>query len=214
MSSNPRPKNVLLKSQIEEAQRHTLSNRAAARYLDVHYDTYRRYAKLYDLFDSHMNKAGVGIDKGWSRKPSSIPLREILQNKHPYYSKAKLKNRLLARKKLEPKCYLCNFQEQRITDKQVPLILSFKDNNPRNMQLENLELLCYNCMFLTTGAPTVLYRRGISHSLTQEDTPHTRYYTDIPITPPDALPDSYDELSEVSINDMDKQQWLAELDDE
>lgn len=33
------------------------------------------------------------------------------------------------------------------------------------MALENLELLCYNCMFLTTGAPSIVYRKGIERSL-------------------------------------------------
>jgi 5-methylcytosine-specific restriction endonuclease McrA len=154
----------ILRSEIEEAQRHTKSNKAAARYLNVHYDIYKRYAKLYDLFDSHMNPAGVGIDKGYSHRASSIPLRDILEGKHPNYSRAKLKNRLLARKKLEERCTLCGFDERRITDKKTPLILTHADGNQENFQLDNLELLCYNCMFLTTGAPTVAYRRHIERS--------------------------------------------------
>jgi len=156
---------IITRAEIEEAQRHTRSNMAAARYLNVPYTRYKRYAQLYGLFDSHLNQDGIGIDKGWSKHPTSIPLREILENKHPNYSHAKLKNRLIARKKLPNQCSLCHFHEARITDGMVPLMMSFKDGNKRNMQLDNLELLCYNCMFLTTGAPSAVYRRGIHQSL-------------------------------------------------
>lgn len=157
----------ILRSEIEEAQRHTNSNAAAARYLNVTYERYRKYAKLYGLFDQHLNMEGWGIDKGWSKKPTSIPLTDILAGKHPDYSLAKLKNRLIARKKIVEECSLCGFNERRITDQRVPLMLTFKDGKMRqNFSLENLQLLCYNCMFLTTGAPSVVYRGQITRSYT------------------------------------------------
>lgn len=155
----------ILKSEIEEAQRHTNSNKAAARYLKTSYLRYKKYAKLYGLFDSHMNEAGFGIEKGFSKRPTSIPLKEILEGKHPSYSIAKLKNRLIARKKLAEECALCGFHERRITDNRVPLIINFKDGNRKNFSLENLELYCYNCIFLTTGAPTVVYRKTLNKAL-------------------------------------------------
>jgi hypothetical protein len=160
----------ILRAEIEEAQRHTNSNAAAARWLQVNYITYRKYAKLYGLFDQHLNQDGVGIDKGFSKKPSNIPLREILNNQHPHYSPAKLKNRLIARKKLVEVCSLCGFNERRITDGRVPLMMNFLDGNPRNYNLTNLSLLCYNCTFLTTGAPSVIHKRYIKHSLAHPDT--------------------------------------------
>jgi hypothetical protein len=160
---------IILKSQIEEAQRNTKSSSAAARWLGVNFETYKKYAKLYGIYDQHNNPTGVGIDKGYSHKPSSIPLREILEGKHPKYSRAKLKNRLIARKKLPEECSLCGFNERRITDNQVPLMLTHKDGDKKNYSLENLELLCYNCMFLTTGAPTVAYRNQITRSFDDPD---------------------------------------------
>ena len=54
---------ILLRSQIEEAQKHTNSNQAAARWLNVSYLIYKKYAKLYDLFDRHLNVRGVGSKK-------------------------------------------------------------------------------------------------------------------------------------------------------
>jgi len=148
----------ILKHEIENAQAHTKSNMAAARFLGVPYLRYRKYAKLYGLFDSHMNQEGWGLDKGFSKKPNSIPLRDVLAGKHPKYSIAKLKNRLIARKKLIPHCYLCGFNEQRITDKTVPLMLHFKDGNRQNYSMENMELLCYNCF---TGDTTFLTSTGL-----------------------------------------------------
>lgn len=167
---NGRTLRPILRVEIEEAQRQTSSNSAAARYLGVSYVRYRKYAKLYGIFDRHLNASGVGIDKGWSKNPNSIPLKDILAGKHPKYSLAKLKNRLLARKKLTETCSLCGFHEQRVTDKKVPLMLTFKDGDRTNFQLGNLELLCYNCMFLTTGAPSVVNRSQMLRSFHHPET--------------------------------------------
>ena len=168
------PKSVpILRSAILEAQKHTNSNASAARWMNVSYKRYRKYAMLYGIFDQHLNQEGVGVDKGLSKRPTSIPLRDILAGKHPKYSLAKLKNRLIARKKLAEKCGLCGFNERRLTDKKVPLMLTFKDGNHTNFDLANLDLLCYNCMFLTTGAPSVVNRNMIERSFTDPDSvPH------------------------------------------
>lgn len=165
-----KPGKPLLRVEIEEAQRNTSSNAAAARWLNVSYRKYRKYAQLYNIFDRHLNQAGIGVDKGWSKRPSSISLKDILAGKHPKYSLAKLKNRLLARKKLTEECSLCGFHERRITDGRVPLMLTFKDGNRQNFELANLELLCYNCMFLTTGAPSVVNKSQITRSFTAPET--------------------------------------------
>jgi hypothetical protein len=53
---------VLMQSQIEAAMKVTRSNRAAAEYLRVGYNLYKRFAKLYknsegvSLFDLHKNQ--------------------------------------------------------------------------------------------------------------------------------------------------------------
>ena len=160
----------ILRAQIEEAPRNTNSNHAAARWLGVSYKRYRRYAQLYNLFDQHLNMAGVGVDKGWSKRPTSIPLRDVLAGKHPDYSLAKLKNRLIARKKIKEECTCCGFNEKRITDNKAPLMLTFKDGNRTNFALDNLTLYCYNCMFLTTGAPSVVNKKLIERSFRAPET--------------------------------------------
>lgn len=189
----------ILRSQILEAQKHTNSNASAARWLNVSYERYRKYAKLYDLFDQHMNQEGIGVDKGMSKRPTSIPLKEILAGNHPDYSIAKLKNRLIARKKLIEECACCGFNEKRITDGRVPLMIRFTDGNNKNFSLTNLQLYCYNCMFLTTGAPSVVYRTShIEKSFTQPEKIPKKHTT--PMTVADQYdPHDRDNLEDLSI---------------
>ena len=88
------------KELILAAMAKTKSNMAAARYLNVSYIHYKKWAKLYDL---------------------------------------------------EEKCSQCGFQERRVLDYKMPLLMSFKDSNKSNYKLDNVELLCYNHYFLTVG---------------------------------------------------------------
>ena len=140
----------------------------AARFLGVGYMRYRRYAKIYNLFDQHLNPKGIGTNKAYAAKASSIPLKDVFANKHPGYNIVRLKNRLIARNLLLEECALCGFKEKRITDSKTPLILTFK-NGQKDFSQDNLELLCYNCLFLTTGAPTVAHRGYIEKSFEEPD---------------------------------------------
>jgi hypothetical protein len=200
---------ILLRSEIEEAQRHTNSNKGAARWLNVAYPTYRRYAKLYDLFDRHLNVNGIGVEKGFAKRPTSVPLRDILAGKHPKYSLAKLKNRLIARNKLMEVCSICGFDERRITDKRVPLMLTFADGNHANFNLSNLELRCYNCMFLTTGAPSVVNRNAIPKSFTHpENIPATK---SLPIKPTDYYERVDEPEIDILLTDEEKEALLQQI---
>ena len=70
---------VLTKNMILEAQSHTKSNMEAARWLKVSYNTYKKWAKYYKVFDQHLNQSGVGVKKGWATY--RIPLEEIFEGK-------------------------------------------------------------------------------------------------------------------------------------
>mgnify|MGYP000607045729 CR=1 FL=1 len=70
---------ALSKEQIVAAQAKTLSNMAAARYLHVSYQHYKKWAKLYKLFESHKNQAGVGVPKflkGSKKMPHMVEIIE------------------------------------------------------------------------------------------------------------------------------------------
>ena len=64
----------------------TKSNRAAARYLNVSYQHYRKYAKLYKnedgitLLEAHKNQAGKGIPKFLNGGKKSPAILDINQN--------------------------------------------------------------------------------------------------------------------------------------
>ena len=46
---------------------------------------------------------------------------------------------------------MCGFEERRVLDYKMPLLLNFKDDNKKNYKLDNIELLCYNHYFLNVG---------------------------------------------------------------
>ena len=97
--------------------------------------------------------AGKGIKKYPSIDNRKIPVQDVLDGKHPNYVPTKLKNRLIQEGYLPEKCACCGFNEKRVIDNKIPLILNFIDNNLHNFKIENLELLCYNCYFLMVGTP-------------------------------------------------------------
>jgi len=157
----------ILRSQIEDAIRHTLSNSAAAKYLGVDIARYKKYASIYGLYEQHNNKRGIGTSKGYAKTGKSISLNKIFNNEYPKYSLHRLKTRMIRKRLLEEKCYLCGFSEKRFGDGRTPLLLTFKDKF-RDFTRSNIHLLCYNCMFLTTGAPQVAHQFHIESSLKKE----------------------------------------------
>tara|TARA_R110000822_G_scaffold2191_1_gene10668 strand:+ start:1867 stop:2496 length:630 start_codon:yes stop_codon:yes gene_type:complete len=147
------------KEMIVAAMGKTKSNMAAARYLNVSYIHYKKWAKLYDsdthdsLFDQHKNQSGIGIPKflrAGGKEPALLDIIEGRANASSF-TPAKIKYRLITEGYLEEKCTNCGFQERRVLDYKMPLLLNFKDNNKKNYKLDNVELLCYNHYFLTVG---------------------------------------------------------------
>jgi len=148
----PKPK-PLSKEMIVAAQANTKSNMAAARYLHVSYQHYKRYAKMYKLFDDHKNQSGKGIPKFLKGKGKEPALLDIIEGRvsAAHFSPAKIKYRLIEAGYLSEQCSMCGFQERRVLDYKMPLLLHFKDNNKSNYSQDNIELLCYNHYFLTVG---------------------------------------------------------------
>lgn len=145
--TNRRP---LLKRDIEEAQRNSLSAMGAARWLNRSYSTYKKYAKSYGLHERHLNQGGKGMSKPHVQG-KRYPLSDILEGKHPTYNVKQLQKRLVNGGLIDEQCTQCGFQERRIVDFKIPLMLIFKDGNSCNHSLDNMYLLCFNCAFLTVG---------------------------------------------------------------
>jgi hypothetical protein len=155
----PRPK-PLTKEQILAAMGKTKSNRAASRYLNVSYIHYKGWAKLYheeeggiSLFEKHKNPSGKGIPKFLGNGKKDPALIDVIEGRidSSHFSPQKIKYRLIEEGYLKEECNSCGFQERRVLDYKMPLILHFKDNNKKNYRVENLQMLCYNCYFLTIG---------------------------------------------------------------
>ncbi len=142
------------------AMNKTKSVKAAARYLNCSYHHLKRYMKLYTdeetgktLFEKHKNQQGKGIPKFLRSSGKEPALLDIIEGRidASSFSPDKLKYRLTSEGYLEECCSNCGFEEHRITDHKVPLILHFKDKNKLNYRLENIQFLCYNCYFLFIG---------------------------------------------------------------
>jgi hypothetical protein len=147
------------KELILAAMAKTKSNLAAARYLNCSYQHYKKWAKLYEskthnnLFEEHKNQSGKGIPKFLrigGKEPALLDIIEGRANASSF-TPAKIKYRLITEGYLEEKCANCGFEERRVLDYKMPLLLHFKDNNKKNYKLDNVELLCYNHYFLTVG---------------------------------------------------------------
>ena len=157
----PVPRKILTKEDILRAQKVTRSNMAAARYLHVSYNHYKKYAKVYKnddgvtLLEAHKNQAGAGIQKFALKGKDRIPLMDLLEGRVPieHFDAKDIKKRLIIEGLVEEVCSKCGMAERRVTDTKVPVILNFKDGNKKNFHLDNIEFLCYNCSFLYAASP-------------------------------------------------------------
>jgi hypothetical protein len=148
---------------VVAAMNKTKSNKAAARYLNVSYIHYKKWARFYEatkegypnLFEQHKNQCGKGIPKflsnGNPRK--DFALLDLIEGRidPSSFNPAKIKYRLIQEGYLQEECGSCGFNERRVLDYKMPLILNFKDGNKQHYRLDNLEMLCYNCYYLQIG---------------------------------------------------------------
>ena len=152
----------LSKDQVVSAMNKTKSVRAAARYLNVSYIHMKKWMKFYKnedgitLFEAHKNQSGKGIPKFLSNngtKKKDPALLDVIEGRidPAHFNPQKIKYRLIEEGYLKEECCNCGFQERRVTDYKIPLILHFKDKNKQHYRLENMEMLCYNCYFLMVG---------------------------------------------------------------
>ena len=141
---------VLTKNMILESQRNTKSAAESARWLGVSYNTYKKWAKYYNIFNQHLNQEGKGIKKGWASY--KIDINDIFNgNVKSRYSLSTFKNRLIEEGYFQEECSVCGWNESRITDDKICLTLDFIDNDSNNKTYDNLRLLCPNCYFTNVG---------------------------------------------------------------
>lgn len=137
----------LTKAEILDAQQKCMNAADAARYLNVNYYTYKKYAVMYGMWITLplKRKSGLNIINPESGK---YPVSKLIKGEFPEYSVFRLKEKLILGGIKKPECEMCGYKERRILDGKLPLLLNFLDGNHKNHKLENLKLLCYNCTFI------------------------------------------------------------------
>ena len=133
----------LLESEIKSAQDLSSTAAEAAKRLGVSYNTYKKYAKMYDIMERCKCTDLKGRPKVHSPYKGKYPLEEILMGMYPTYPPHRLKKKLSKAKIKEERCEVCGYAEKRITDGRIPLVLAFRDGDRSNHVLENLEMVCY-----------------------------------------------------------------------
>ena len=140
---------MLAKNRIEWAINETQSMKQAARLLRVAYNTFKKYAKLYEVWQPLSSSQGVRMSSTGGFKP--IELAEIFSGKHPSYSDTKLMHRCFREGYLAEECGNCGYDEYRASDMSKPLMLDYMDDDGTNKDLANLRVLCFNCFFIMKG---------------------------------------------------------------
>ena len=143
---------VLTKNMILDAQSQTKSAAQASRWLNVSYNTYKKWAKYYNVFDQHKNQTGVGIKKGWATY--KVPVDDIITGKRQppkRWSHKVFKDRLVEDGYFDEECHNCAYREENIKTEKVCLAIDFIDGDHKNFKLDNLRFLCPNCYLSFNG---------------------------------------------------------------
>lgn len=151
----------LTEAQIRYAMKNSKSNSEAARFLNISITTYAKYSKRYidsetnkNLWDLHKNRSGKGTKKPYNVSKGKYALEDILDGKYPDYKVYHLKRRLISnaeKVKFPHQCHNCGYNEKRITDDTIPLVLDHMDDDWTNHKRDNLRFLCYNCFHNLRG---------------------------------------------------------------
>jgi hypothetical protein len=160
---------------IREAMENSQSNKAAARYLNISYKSYKKYANKFidestgkTLFQLHLNEQGFRIKKSneFPKKGKTV-LETMLRRDQKVTDERliRLRRMLTRTNKLKLMCSACGYDQKRTLDDRVPLVLHFVDEDKTNWEIENLEYYCYNCAF-HYGLPTLMKPSKIRHIVT------------------------------------------------
>jgi hypothetical protein len=136
----------LLRTEIEEAIKHSKFCTDQARYLGVGVRTYKKYAEPLGLY--HPQPHHKGAKKPWGPEKGRHPLSKILLG--DFYGDTAITDWKVKRKMLKAgwpeECAVCGYNKRHLTTGHVPLLLDHIDGDRKNFKKENLRLLCWNDM--------------------------------------------------------------------
>lgn len=158
------------KEQMMEAMSKTTSIKSLAKHMGVSYDTAKSYLKyykhegktLYELHRGDSAHSGYKVPEEYKKELSrrgkkkfldSIPLNDIFEGRVPHHTLPflELKRRLFEENEFPQRCMRCGYDEKRPDDMKTPLMVSFKNGDKSCWLKKNLEILCYNCYYITIG---------------------------------------------------------------
>ena len=134
------------KQNIEASIKSTQSMSQAAIYMGVSLNTFKKYAKQYDLWNPLPSSKGIRKSHNGN---FTHDIGMILEGKNPNpYRDQTLLNKAIQEGYIAPCCSNCNheFHDYNMR-KHPPLMLDFLDKNPQNTQIHNLRALCFNCVY-------------------------------------------------------------------
>ena len=138
---------TLSKHNIELAIKSTQSMGQAYRYMGVSRNTFKKYAKLHNLWKPTKNLKGI-------RRTGNVgsqlrhDIKEILEGKNPNpYRESTLLTKAIHEGYIACQCSNCGADFTHINHREPPLILDFLDRNPMNTKVDNLRALCFNCVY-------------------------------------------------------------------
>ena len=144
----PGRRKVITKNMILEAQKHTKSNMAAAKWMNVCYTTYRKWAKYYGVFEQHLNQKGHGVKKGYAVRTVNVEDIVLGKRKPPRrWSQSVVKTELINKGYWQNECSNCGYNEENMATGKTCLGVDFKDGDSKNWLLDNIRLLCANCYY-------------------------------------------------------------------
>src|SRR5210317_345588 len=146
-SGRPSKGMTLTKHNIELAIKSTQSMGQAYRYMGVSRNTFKKYAKLHNLWEPTKNLKGI-------RRTGNVgsqlrhDIKEILEGRNPNpYREYTLLTKAIHEGYIACKCGNCGADFTHINNREPPLILDFLDRNPMNTKVDNLRALCFNCVY-------------------------------------------------------------------
>ena len=159
-SGRPSKGMVMSKYNIELAIKSTQSMGQAGLYMGVSKNTFKKYAKLHGLWKPITNFKGI-------RRTGNVgsalkhDLKNILEGKNPNpYREDTLLTKGIREGYIACQCSNCSqdFSFMDSQEKLPPLILDFLDRNPMNTKLDNLRVLCFNCIYVLAPTKKGWYR--------------------------------------------------------
>ena len=138
-----RPSINLKKREIFHAIGVTQSMREAAMYCKVSYNTFKKFAKQYELW-SPSNKKGRTGPRFKNKFIHSILRGEMISN----YRETALLKSAIQEGYLTQSCSNCEADFKHFLPPTIPpLVLDFLDGNNKNGKVDNLRILCLNCVY-------------------------------------------------------------------